>query len=308
MAQSPTQRQILDELVESNRLTDDEARRISSAPIWNFSVRELVGYLAGLIIASGVVQIIAVVFQDASRYAVVAALYAVALVAGLISWQLSSRGTWQSRLGEVLEGAALGSALGATGLVLDDAEMRGEWIGFTVSAIGAAWGALRTRATRFIGTVALSIGLPALAIVTAVIIEEDSATLGGSFMLLAAAALIVVGLQDVGAPFVARAVGSLYAIIGSMTLGTDIGGVGLFIPLVVGVVLFAAGTSLLTPEMLVAGAFCVVAGVVMTTGEWIESELARGLVIVATGLVVLAALGAQMRRRVSRPAPGAPAV
>ncbi|MGA0862523.1 MAG: hypothetical protein ACO3RB_01385 [Ilumatobacteraceae bacterium] len=308
MAQSPTQRQILDELVQSNRLTDDEARRISAAPIWSLSVRELVGYLAGLIIAAGTVQIIAVVFQDASRYAVVAALYAVTLVAGLISWQLSSRGTWQSRLAEVLEGAALGSALGATGLVLDDAEMSGQWIGFTLFAIGAAWGALRTRSTRFIGTVALSIWLPALAIVTALIIEEDSAMLGGSFMLLAAAALIVVGLQDVGAPFVARAVGSLYAIIGSMTLGTFIGGVGLFIPLVVGVALFSAGSSLLTPEMLVAGAFCVVAGVVMTTGEWIESELARGLVIVATGLVVLAALGAQMRRRVSRPAPGAPAV
>jgi hypothetical protein len=127
-------------------------------------------------------------------------------------------------------------------------------------------------------------------------------------MLVSAAALIVVGLQDVGAPFVARAVGSLYAIIGSMTLGTDIGGVGLFIPLVVGVVLFAAGTSLLTPEMLVAGAFCVVAGVVMTTSEWIDNELARGLVVVATGLVVLAALTTQMRRQVSRPTPGAPAV
>ena len=83
MAQSPTQRQILGELVESGRLTDEESRRISSAPVWQFSVRELVGYLAGLIIAAGVVQIIAVVFQDASKDAVVAALYTVTVVAGL---------------------------------------------------------------------------------------------------------------------------------------------------------------------------------------------------------------------------------
>lgn len=308
MAQSPTQRQILEELVESGRLTDEESRRISSAPVWQFSVRELVGYLAGLIIAAGVVQIIAVVFEDASKYAVVVALYTVTVVAGLVSWQLSSRGTWQRRLAEVLEGAALGTALGATGIVLDDAGMRGQWIGFTLAAAAATWGVVRMMATRFVGTVAFSGGLPALAIVTAVIIDEDSATLGGLFMLIAAAVLIGAGLRDIGAPFVARAVGSLYVIIGSMTLGTDLGGAGLFIPLVCGVALFAAGTMLLTPEMLLAGAFCTVAGVVMTTNEWIENDLARGLVVVATGLVVLTAVGAQLRRQVSRPAPGAPAV
>lgn len=308
MAQSPTQRQILEQLVESGRLSNEESRRISSAPVWQFSVRELIGYLAGLIIAAGVVQIIAVVFEDASKYAVVAALYTVTVVAGLVSWQLSSRGTWQQRLAEVLEGAALGTALGATAIVLDDADMRGEWIGFTISAAAAAWGALRMTATRFVGTVAFSGGLPALAIVTSVLIDEDSPSLGGGFMLVAAAVLITVGLRDVGAPFVARAVGSLYTIIGSMTLGTDLGGAGLFIPLVVGVVMFAAGSTLLTPEMLLAGAFCVVAGVVLPTNEWIENDLARGLVVVATGVVVLAAVGAQLRRKVSRPAPGAPAV
>ena len=97
-------------------------------------------------------------------------------------------------------------------------------------------------------------------------------------------------------------------IIGSMTLGTDLGGAGLFIPLAVGIVMFAAGSTLLTPEMLLAGAFCVVAGVVLPTNEWIENDLARGLVVVATGLVVLVAVGAQLRRKVSRPAPGVPAV
>lgn len=308
MAQSPTQRQILRQLVESDRLSEEESRRIASAPIWHFSVRELVGYLAGLIIAAGVVQIIAVVFEDASKYAVVVALYTVTVVAGLISWQLSSRGTWQERLAEVLEGVALGTALGATGIVLDDADMQGEWIGFTLAASTAAWGALRMMATRFVGTVAFSGGVPTLAIVTAVLIDEDSATLGGLLMLIAAAVLITVGLRDVGAPFVARAVGSLYVIIGSMTLGIELGGAGLFIPLAVGVVMFAAGSMLLTPEMLLAGAFCVVAGVVLPTNEWIESDLARGLVVVATGLVVLAAVGTQLRKKVSRPAPGAPAV
>lgn len=295
-------------MVDSGRLTKDEAYSITGAPVWQFSVRELVGYLAGLIIAAGVVQIIAVVFKDASKWAVVAALYATAMVTGLVSWQLSSRGTWQQRLAEVLEGAALGTALGATAIVLDNAGMRGEWIGFTVSAVAAAWGVLRLTSSRFIGTVAFSGGLPALAIVTAVIIDDNSPSLGGSFMLVAALVLILTGLQNVGAPFIARAVGSLYAIIGSMTIGGDLGDGWLLVPLAVGIVLFGAGTILLTPEMLLAGAFCTVGGVVMTTNEWIENELARGLVVVATGVVVLAVVGSQLRKKVSRPTPGAPAV
>lgn len=307
MAQSPTQRQILEELVETGRLTAEESRRVSSAPVWRFSVRELVGYLAGLIIASGAVQIIAVVFQDASKYAVVVALYTVTVVAGLVSRQLSTRGTWQQRLAEVLEGAALGTALGATGIVLVDVGMRGEWIGFVLAAAATAWGGLRMAATRFVGTVAFAGGLPALAVVTVVVIDVDSTALAGSFMLIAATILIGVGLRNVGAPFVARAVGSLFVIIGSMTVTAGVGSWGLFVPLACGVLLFAVGTKLLTPEMLLAGAFCTVAGVVMTTNEWIENDLARGLVVVATGLVVLAAVGAQLRRKVSRPTPGAPA-
>jgi membrane protein implicated in regulation of membrane protease activity len=76
-------------------------------------------------------------------------------------------------------------------------------------------------------------------------------------------------------------------------------------PIIAGAILFAAGTIVLAPEMLVAGAFCVVAGVVMTVMEWINNEMAQGLVIIATGLVVLGVLSAQMRRAVNRPTPGA---
>jgi intracellular septation protein A len=76
-------------------------------------------------------------------------------------------------------------------------------------------------------------------------------------------------------------------------------------PIATGAVLFALGALLLAPEMLVAGAFCIVAGIIMTTVEWIDNEMAQGLVIIATGLVVLGALTIQMKRAVNRPTPGA---
>lgn len=308
MEQRKTQREVLDGLVRTGRLTPDESHEIAGAPLWTFSVRELIGYLGGLIIAAGVVQIINVVFRDASKWAVVIALYAAAAVLGLVSWQLARRESWQQRLGEVFEIAALGATAGATGIILDDLDMRGEWIGFILTAAGVLYGLARTAKSRFAGTVVLSWSLPFFAIVTAVLIDENSDWLSGATMLVAAVVLLSIGNSPVGAAFVARAVGSIFVISGSFTLGSGLDSPAHLIPILVGAALFAVATSILAPEMLVAGAICVVGGVVMTVNEWIEGDLARGLVIVATGLGTLAVLGVQMRRAVSRSAPGAPAV
>ena len=308
MEQRKTQREVLEHLVRTGKLSPEESHEITGAPMWTFSVRELVGYLGGLIVAAGVIQIISVVFRDASKWAVVTALYAAALVLGLVSWQLAKRSSWQQRLGEVFEIAALGATAGATGIILDDLDMRSEWIGFILTAAGILWGLARRSASRFAGTVVLSWSMPFFAIVTAQLIDQNSDWLSGVTMLAAAVVLLFVGNSPVGAPFVARAVGSIFVILGSFTLGGGLDSPAHVIPILTGAALFAIATSILAPEMLVAGAVCVVGGVVMTVNEWIEGDLARGLVIVATGLVTLGALGAQMRRAVSRPAPGAPAV
>ena len=308
MEQRRTQREVLDHLVSTGRLSSEESHEITGAPLWTFSVRELIGYLGGLIVAAGVVQIISVVFRDASKWAVVTALYTATVVLGLVSWQLAKRGSWQQRLAEVFEIAALGAAAGATGIILDDLDMRGEWIGFILTGAGVLWGFARTLRSRFVGTVVLSWSLPFFAIVTAQLIDENSDWLSGVTMLVAAAVLLAVGNSPVGAPFVARAVGSIFVISGSFTLGGGLDSPAHLIPIVTGALLFTIATSILAPEMLVAGAICVVGGVVMTVNEWIEGDLARGLVIVATGLGMLVVLGAQMRRAVSRPVPGAPAV
>lgn len=304
MEQEKTQRDLLDDLVSRGVIDADQADNIANAPRWSFTIRELVTYLGSLIIAAGVIRLLALAFKDASVGVIASALYVVAVLAGVASWKLSSGSEIRQRFAEVLELGALGAAAGATGIVLDQADMRGEWIGFILSSVAAVWGLWRCTQTRFAGTLAMSFGVMGVAVALEEIINPDSQISGGLFILFAGVVVAGMGLRDIGARQIARAVGSLYIIIGSMNIASAEEWLRPT-PIATGAVLFALGALLLAPEMLVAGAFCIVAGVIMTTVEWIDNEMAQGLVIIATGLVVLGALTIQMKRAVNRPTPGA---
>lgn len=306
MEQRKTLNEVLDDLIATGKLTETQADDIASAPRITFSMRELVSYLASLIIMVGVVRVIGVAFEDASAMTVSTALYVLCALTGVASWRLSGGSTVRRRLAEVLEISSLGSAVGATAIALVEADMKGEWIAVILSAAVLAWGVFRCSKAMFAGTLALSVGAPALAISLAALINGDSASLAGALMLLAATALVLVGMNTINATFIARAVGSLFVIISSMILGNELRG-GQFIPIVTGAVMFTAGAVLLTPEMLLAGAFCVIAGIVLVVTHYVKNDMAQGLVIIASGLVVLGALSVQMRRVVKRPTTGAPA-
>lgn len=301
-----TQRELLDDLVRQGALTSSQADDISDAPRWSFSIRELVTYLASLIIAAGVIRLLALAFKDASEGAIAAALYVVAALAGVASWKLSSGSEIRQRFAEVLELAALGAALGATGIVLNQTDMssRGEWIGVILTGVAAVWGAIRCTQNRFAGTVSFSVGTVGFSIALGALINSDSQILGGALILAGGSVVIAFAMLNIGSQQLARAIGSLFVIIGSLNVGSAEDWLRPT-PIATGAVLFALGAMLLAPEMLVAGAFCVVAGVVMTTVEWIDNEMAQGLVIIATGLLVLGVLTIQMKRAVNRPMPGA---
>jgi hypothetical protein len=66
------------------------------------------------------------------------------------------------------------------------------------------------------------------------------------------------------------------------------------------------GSKLLAPEMLIAGTFLIVAGIVMSVVRWVSNDLAQGLVIIATGLAMLGVLSVQMKRAVSQSKTGIP--
>jgi len=303
MEQRKSQNEVLDELVAQGTITEQQACDIADAPQWSFSVRELVTYLAALIIAVGVIRILVIAFEDASEGLIVTSLYLCSLGAGFASWKLSSKSKIQKRFAEVLELGSLGSAAGASGVLLSHTDLRGESIGLILTSIGFLWGLYRCRETQFAGTVAMCVGANGIAITLGALLNEDRGWTAGLLMVASGSLLAYLGTTRIGSQYLSRAVGSLFVVIGSITLGADLAN-GRVIPIITGIAIFAVGTTLLAPEMLVAGALCIVIGVVMTVTRWISNDMAQGLVIIATGIAMLMVLSAQMKRISSRQVPG----
>lgn len=303
MNQRKSQNEVLDELVLQGTITEEQACEIADAPHWSFSARELVTYLAALIISVGVIRILAIAFEDASEGAIVTALYIVSVATAFASWKLSGGSVIRHRFSEVLELGSLGSAVGATAVVLSHTDLRGESIAAMLSAAGLAWGLFRCRESQFAGTVAMCVSANALAISLGTLINSDRAWPSGLLMVVSGSFLAYIGTLAIGSKYLSRAVGALFVLIGSINLGADVSN-GRFIPIVTGIALFAVGTSLLAPEMLVTGAICIVVGVVMTVTRWIHNDMAQGFVIIGTGVAMLAALSTQMKRITNRPMTG----
>lgn len=305
MEQQKTRVELLDDLVVTGAITQQQADAIDTAPVWSFSMRELLSYLASIIIAVGVVRILAVAFEDASEAAISASLYVLSVVTGITSWKLASGSVIRRRFAEVLELSSLGSFIGASAIVLGELEIHDPIIGVVCSSIAVLWGAYRCRDAVFAGTVALVAGIPALGGSLGAWTDTDNTWVISGFALLPGIILLILGTQSIGVPVLARAVGSLFYLIGTMPLGAELS-YGKFIPIVMGALLFAAGSVLLAPEMLLAGTVLIVAGIVMTVVRWVSNDIAQGLVIIATGLAVLAVLSVQMKRAISRPKTGIP--
>ena len=216
MEQRKSQNEVLDDLVAQGTITELQASEIADAPQWSFSVRELVTYLAALIIAVGVIRILAIAFEDASENVIVISLYVVSALTGIASWKLSDSQGIRRRFGEVLELGSLGSALGATGVLLSHTELRGETIALILMTISAAWGIFRCRDAQFAGTAAMCVGVNGIAISLGALIDSDRAWAAGGLMLLSGSFLIYMGTTKIGVPYFARAVGALFVVIGSI--------------------------------------------------------------------------------------------
>lgn len=307
MEQKKNRHEILSDLVAQGLLTKDSAHSIEHAPKWSFTVRELVSYLAAVIIAVGVLRILAIAFQDASRGAIMAALYVVSAGTGYGSWKLLSGSTIRRRFAEVLELGSLGSFLGATAIVFIQVEnLDGPWSGVIISALGATWGLYRCRQTVFAGTVALVIGIPAFSGLLGEVINNNIFSFA-ILTLVPGVILLILGTRAIGVPVVARVFGSLFYVIGSISLSNDFSN-GQFIAVLFGAILFVVGSIRLAPEILVAGALLVVVGIVTLVNRWVNNDLAQGLVIIASGLAMLGVLSVQMKRAVSRPKTETPTV
>jgi hypothetical protein len=301
MEQRRHQKQILADLVDAGRITPKEADDIARAPEWLLGIRELVSYLAAIIIGAGVLRIVAVLVEDASTTAIAAALYIIAAVLAAGSWKLSSGSAVRQRLAEVLELAAVLAAVVASGLLLADTDVDEQGLVAALSGAVLLWGAWRAPRSRFVGSLLATGAMPTFVTSLIGVIREDSPNTGGIAMLVGGAGLLALGsLRGVGISFVPRAFGSLYVVIGAMMIGGVNEGAWWLVTLALGVAMFALGSLWLAPEMLLAGAILVVGPVVALSLYWIGNEVLQGVVIIAVGVGMLAVLGVQMRRAVAK--------
>jgi hypothetical protein len=290
----------LNDLVKAGVLSSEQSEDIAHAPRWSYTPRELLSYLAALIITVGVIRTVAAALVDVSETAIATLLYLLAFVTGAVSVRLRGKSDIQSRVSEILEIATTLSAAIATGIVCNVADLEMKWSVAVIALVAIGWGLFRSNKSEIVGAILISAGVPTFVVSFAAGLDENNGRLLGLLMVVGGSLLIFQGTRVMGFAFAPRAAGSLYVLIGAMTLGSDFGGVGRAIPLVIGAVLFGVGIQRLAPEMLLAGAFCVLAGLLSIVFETIDNDLAQGLAIVASGLVVLVVLGAQMKRTVSR--------
>lgn len=311
MEQQKTQRRILDELVGSGRLSPEEASEVAHAPEWSLTVRELVSYLAALIMFVGVMRLVVVAFEDASQRSIGTALALAGAALAAAAWKLPRKSDAWERLAEVAEGAAIVSLGASLGVFLDLTDLAPETIVMIVSLPVVAWGYFRSSTSVFVGSLALSAGVPMLVFSAAEMLnasDDGNVAVIGAFSLAGGAVLWALGQRHVGAAFVQRAAGCWLVLQGSFMMMGEWRGPGRLIPVAAGLILFWLGSLRLQFESLAAGALAVTVGVSVAIGDWLPSEFTRGLTTIAVGAVMFLAVGSQMRRRkVSPPGPGAPA-
>lgn len=296
MERRETQRQYLERLVQTGRLDRETADAVRTAPQWSFTVRELVSYLAGIIILSGTVRVIAEVFRGASKEAIATVLLLVGAALATGAVRMPKRNDVMERLAEVLEAASIVAFSGSAAIWLSLTDLKPESIVVVIAVPLVAWGWWRSTAARFVGSVALCVGVPMFALGSAQLLRSDSPIFMACTMLVAGGALWVSGQRDVGAAFLQRVDGCYFVLMGSFILMGEIDGPGRIIPVITGAALFMLGSATMQFESLGAGAIAVTVGTTVAMGDWLPSEFTRGLTTIAVGVAMLLAVGAQVRR------------
>ena len=309
MEQRKSQNEILTQLVSDGHLTPDQADGIAKAPKLAVTARELVSYLAAILITIGAVFMVSGLIVDVPQAGIAALLYVVAAVVGYFSHKLITAKNEKQRAGEVLEITAVLAVAVASGILFDMTSMRSELYACLLAIAVGTWGAVRTSRSQFSGSVLLTASVPVaiMASTSMMNLNGDSNSIVIGLMLIAGGVgLVYVGMRQIGFVFLPRSVGSLLIVIGSITLATGLAsGIRWLIPLGVGTALFALGTRERSPENLIAGALGIIVGVIMAVVYWLPGNILQGLAIISCGVALLLVLRTQLARA-SQPGPGVP--
>ena len=309
MEQRKSQSEILKQLVSDGHLTSEQADEVAHAPVLTFSARELVSYLAAILITIGVGFMVAGLVVNVPQAGIAVLLYVVAAVVGYYSRKLSSAISEKQRAGEVLEIAAILAAAVASGILLDMTGMPSEWSACILAIVAGTWGGIRTSRSQFSGSVLMTASVP-IAIMSSTSMMslngDSNSIVIGLLLMVGGLGLIYMGMRHIGFGLLPRAVGSLLIVIGSIMF-VDVlpSGIGGLIPLGIGAALFTLGSRERSPENLLAGAFGIIVGLIVTVVHWLPGNLLQGLAIIGCGVVPLLVLRKQLARA-NQPEPGAP--
>jgi hypothetical protein len=300
MEQRKSQSEILDQLVSDGHLTSDQADEVAQAPTLTVTARELVSYLAAILITIGVGFMVAGLVVNVPKAGIAILLYVVAAVLAYFSHKLFSATSERQRVGEVLEIASVLAMAVGSGILLDMTSMRSEWSACILAVAAGAWGTVRASRSQFSGAVMSTISVPIVIMSSSSMMNlngDNNRLVIGLMLLAGGAGLIYLGMRQIGFAFLPRASGSLLIVIGSITLtGVFSDGFGSLIPIGVGATLFALGSRERAPEDLVSGAFGIIVGVIMTVVYWLPGNILQGLAIIGCGVVLLLVLRKQLAR------------
>jgi hypothetical protein len=309
MDQRKSQDEVLKQFVSDGHLTSEQADEIAKAPILAFSARELVSYLAAILITIGAGFMVAGLVVNVPQAGIAILLYVVAAVLAYFSRKLLSATSERQRVGEVLEIASVLAIAVGSGILLDMTSMRSEWSACILAIVAGTWGVLRTSRSQFSGAVLMTASVPVAIMSSTSMMSlngDSNSIVIGPLLMVGGLGLIYMGMRNIGFGLLPRSVGSLLIVIGSIMF-VDVlpSGIGGLIPLGIGAALFTLGSRERSPENLVAGAFGIIVGVIMTVVHWLPGNLLQGLAIIGCGVALLLVLRKQLARA-SQLEPGAP--
>lgn len=282
-----TQHELLGRFVREGRLSESDVKNIEEAPKFWLPAREVVSYLGGAIILVGVVRLLIVIFEDASKMSIVAALYLGAVLTGYLALLTQRRtGPWH-RFGELMELVTLGSAATATGLWLGESDMATEWSVFISAALVFPWSLFRIRQAEFASLISFPASLMVMAGSLGEILDIRDETSALPF-LVAGLMVVLAGTQDISSPRFMRAIGGMVVLMSGPGWSSGRDGFEGVVPVVViGAILFGLGATRMWLELIPTSSLVIMISTINFIMRRVENEVAQALLIVATGLVVL---------------------
>ena len=297
MTTQKTHRQLLDEHIASGHLTREQADDISSAPRWSFSLQEALYYLAGLIIAVGVVRLFIAVLEDASEISISSFLYVVGAAFAGVAWWAEKGAEIRRRFGEVCELASELSFAFATGVLVTHLWTESEWTGVAVGSVFFIFGLWRARHTDFAGSLTI---IPSAFVVAGMIgslldLREPNDSLP---MLAGALVLIFVSLTEINFSFAPRVAGAVFLIFTtSAWVGMHEGGWAAAIAILGAAAMFSYGARMLMLELIVSAGIIITASVAIVSFNTFDNQVLQGVVVIIVGVAMLAVTLPYARKR-----------